>query len=299
MTRGKRQWREIHLLAPRPWDEILPSFLEEKGYSGLWIDEEEGAPGRLLLRAYMDEDAWTPEAYQELEAYLKELSLILPSDARDMALSSRVIEEEDWAAQWLPFFRPLRIGPVWIRPGEKPVKLSAGEQEIVIDPGEAFGTGHHETTQLCLEQVLKLRLVLTENSPVLDLGTGSGILAMFAARLGFKNVLALDTDPAAVAVAAENVAKNGLDNIVRVSGVAIQGVESRFSLILANLTASIHRQLFKEMVSRLDDEGWLVLSGLLREESESVARLFLTSGLRLVHESPKNDWTCLSLQKTG
>jgi ribosomal protein L11 methyltransferase len=299
MTRQKKQWREITLLVPHLWAEVLPYFLEERGFSGLWVDEEAEPPQRLLLRAYMDEAAWKPKMHQALEDKLQELSRVLPTASKEIELSSRVIEEENWAAQWLPFFQPVKIGPVWVRPSQKPVALKQGEQDIVLDPGQAFGTGHHETTQLCLESTLRLRSSLGDDAQVLDLGTGSGILAMFAARLGFRNVLALDTDPVAVEVALQNVAKNGLEHVIDVSHQTIQSVASRFNLILANLTAAIHEELCEEMVSRLHRGGWIVLGGILRQEKASLEHLFSKTGLKLVTESPKNDWTCLSYRMPG
>jgi len=128
ICRHKKQWREITLLVPHLWEEVLPHFLEEKGFSGLWLDEEAESPYRLLLRTYMDEADWKPEMWQQLDAHLRELSRVLPADAEDIDLSTRVIEDENWAAHWLPFFQPVKIGPVWVRPSQKPVELKAGEQ---------------------------------------------------------------------------------------------------------------------------------------------------------------------------
>jgi ribosomal protein L11 methyltransferase len=294
MTEQKKQWREIRLLVPHLWAEVLPHILEEKGFSGLWLDEEAEPPFRLLLRAYMDEATWEPKIHVALQDELRKLPHVLPTASKEIDISSRVIDEENWVSQWLSFFQPVRIGPVWVRPSQKPVDLKVGEQEIVLDAGEAFGTGQHETTQLCLESTLRLRPSLADDAQVLDLGTGTGILAMFAARLGFRNVLALDTDPVAVGVALRNVARNGLEHVIHVSHGAIQSVGSRFSLILANLTAAIHEELCEEMVSRLERGAWLVLGGILRQEKASLEQQFSTTGLRLVSESPKDDWICLT-----
>jgi ribosomal protein L11 methyltransferase len=294
MTHQKKQWREITLLVPHLWAEVLPHFLEEKGFFGLWLDEEVNRPFRLLLRAYIDEAKWEPGIDEALQEDLRKLSGLLPTAPKEIELSARLIEEENWASQWLPFFEPVKIGSVWIRPGQKPVELKVGEQEIVLDAGEAFGTGQHETTQLCLESTLRVRPSLEDDARVLDLGTGTGILAMFAARLGFKNVLALDTDRVAVEVALRNVVRNRLEPVIRVSDHTVQSVTSRFSLVLANLTAAIHEELCEEMTSRLLRGGWLVLGGILREEKAPLENLFSTKGLKLVDENSKNDWTCLT-----
>jgi len=280
MTEGKKRWAEISLRVPRGWDEVLPGFLEEKGFLGLWIDEEGVPPHGLLLRAYMDEAAWKPETEQQLRSHLRELSRTFRIDRGATALTTRVIEEEDWVSKWLPFFQPLKIGSVWIRPSARPVPLAPEEQEIVLDPGEAFGTGHHESTQLCLESIWRLRAFLADESPILDLGAGTDILA-------------LDTDPLAVEVALQNLALNGLEQAIRVSCEPFEAIGSRFSLIVANLTASIHRGLVAELKGHLNRGGWLVLGGILGNESTALSRLFQAKGLELVHESSKNEWAGL------
>jgi ribosomal protein L11 methyltransferase len=159
-----------------------------------------------------------------------------------------LIDEEDWASKWLPFFQPLKIGSVWIRPSTKSVRLSESEQEIILDPGQAFGTGHHESTQLCLESMLLLRPFLEDGTPILDLGTGSGILAMFAAKIGFRNVVALDVDE------------------------SLESTEERFGLILANLSASLLQNLAEELRLHLDKDGWLVAGGFLSGETNTFVR---------------------------
>ena len=295
-TRDAKKWREITLLVPDLWDEILPEFLEEQGFSGLWLDREEVPPHRLLLRAYVDETTWKPEQQERIESHLRELSHAFPTDLQPIAFETRVIEEEDWAAKWLPFFEPLKIGPVWIRPSLRSVDVGIGEKEIVLDPGQAFGTGHHETTQLCMKALLEIGPSLEEEAPVLDLGTGTGILAMFAACLGLKNILALDNDPAAVEVARQNVARNGLEHVVRVGDQPIQFTGSRFRLILANLTATLHKELVEEMLNHLEKGGLLVLGGILTGESQGVSRTFSRKGLKLVRENTQDDWACLILE---
>ena len=292
-NKGPKQWREITLLVPNLWDEILPPFLEEQGFSGLWLDQEGVPPHRLLMRAYVDEAAWKPERRQRIEAHLRKLSRSFPHGGQPIAFETRVIEEENWAAKWLPFFKPLKVGPVWIRPSLRSVDMSIGEKEIVVEPGQAFGTGHHQTTQLCMEALLEFGSLVEEETSILDLGTGTGILAMFAAQLGFKDILALDNDPTAVEVARQNVAYNGLERVIRVSDELIHSVRRRFNLILANLSAALHQELAKEMVDHLETGGWLLLGGILTAEAAGLSRSFSKKGLKLVRENAKDDWACL------
>ena len=232
---GKRRWHEITLSIPRPWNEVLPAFLGERGFSGVWLDEEKNPPHRLILRSYLPEGAWQPGLQKELEDHLEELASIFPAGPGKAEVKARLIDEEDWATKWVSLFQPFRIGSVWIRPSLKNVQLAPGEQEIVLDPGNAFGTGLHESTQLCMESVMFLRPSVEDEAPVLDLGTGSGILAMFAAKVGLANILALDIDPVAVETAIRNITMNRLERFIQESNEPLEFVKKRFSLILANL----------------------------------------------------------------
>ena len=292
----KQRWREITLVVPHLWDEILPHFLQELGFSGLWIDEEGKPPYRLVLRTYLPEQAWEPYMHEQLEGYLKELSRIFGVGPQEAELEMRVIDEEDWASKWLPFFQPLKVGFVWIRPSRKSVRMAAGEQEIVIDPGQAFGTGHHESTRLCLESILQVRPFLHEEASVLDLGTGSGILAMFAAKVGFRNILALDIDHLAVEAALRNIRINGLEEYIRVSNEPLKSIKKRFGLILANLSFHILQNLTEELRLHLIKDGWLVLSGFLAGETDELLRSLYAKGLELTHKEIKKDWVCLIMR---
>ena len=292
----KQGWREITLVAPHHWAEILPHFLQEMGFSGLWIDKEGKPPCRLVLRTYLPEKAWGPYILEQLKGRLKELSYIFGDVPQEVELEMRVIEEEDWASKWLPFFQPLKVGFVWIRPSRKSVHIAAGEQEIVIDPGQAFGTGHHESTRLCLESILQIRPFLQEETFVLDLGTGSGILAMFAAKVGFRNILALDIDHLAVEAALRNIRINGLEEYIRVSNEPLKSIKKRFGLILANLSFHILQNLTEELRLHLVKDGWLVLSGFLAGETDELLQSLYSKGLELTFQKSKNDWECLILR---
>jgi len=296
MGGDKRRWHKITLVVPPPWKEVLPHFLEEMGFSGLWLDEERQPPHRLILRAYLQEGLWQPDMQEQLRAHLKELSCIFPDSRQEPELHIGLIDEEDWASKWLPFFQPLKIGSVWIRPSTKSVRLSESEQEIILDPGQAFGTGHHESTQLCLESMLLLRPFLEDGTPILDLGTGSGILAMFAAKIGFRNVVALDVDHVATETAVRNISANGLEDSIEIRNESLESTEERFGLILANLSVSLFQNLAEELRLHLDKDGWLVAGGFLSGETNTLIQTFRAIGLELTHQKTKNDWGCLILQ---
>ena len=286
--KGKRRWHEVTMVVPRLWNEVLPEFLQERGLSGAWVEEEKKAPHKLILHSYLPEEKWTDGLQKEIEGYLDKLDSIFPTGQQKPEVKRRLIEEESWATKWASLFQPFRIGSVWIRPSLKSVQLSLGEQEIVLDPGEAFGTGLHESTQLCLKAILLLRPNLDENAFVLDLGTGSGILAMFAAKSGFRDVLALDIDPAAVETARRNIAVNSLEHFIRVSNEPLSFVKKRFALILANLSATIHQNIAEEIRS--------VAGGLLAGEGTMLSSLWDATGLERVDQTTQNDWECVILR---
>ncbi len=294
-----RRWVELtirsadHLLL----NEALPAFLQEKGFSGLWIDEEERPPYRAVLRAYFLEEDWERGVEGQLDLHLKELSRIFPAAFEGGVISKSVIEEEDWVSRWLPFFEPLKIGSVWIRSSQTAIRLAEDEQEIVLDPGQAFGTGHHESTQLCMESILRLRPLLEDDALVLDLGTGTGILAMFAAKVGLRNILALDTDPVAVETAQGNLSANGVKAFVEINTQPLEFVAQRFALILANLSTSILEELCEELKRHMVMDGWLVVSGLLTGDTDVVVKSFSSRGLEVIHQKNKNEWACLVFRR--
>lgn len=296
MGGDKPRWHEITLAVPHPWNEVLPHVLEDMGISSLWLDEEEKLPRRLILRGYLPEGLWKPNMEEQLRVYLRELSYIFPERSQEAELNVRLVDEEDWSSQWLPFFEPFKIGSVWIRPSQKSVRLSAGEQEIIVDPGQAFGTGQHESTQLCLESILLLRPSLEDEAAILDLGTGSGILAMFAAKVGFKKILALDIDPVASETALTNITTNELESVIEVRNEPFESIGKRFGLILANLSISLHQELAEELSLHLERKRWLVASGFLMSEAEALIQSFGAKGLGLAYQKAKNEWACLIFQ---
>ncbi len=217
-------------------------------------------------------------------------------------LTKSIISEEDWANSWKDLFKPLETGrrllitPSWLPP-EQPVERIV----ITIDPGMAFGTGGHETTRLCLECVEKIadsrpELFLAESgasAPMLDLGTGSGILAIAAAKMGATTVDAVDIDPQAVKVATENCILNQVEKQVRCCSTPIEQLGSGYGIILANILAEELVRLAPAIMERLSGDGELVLSGILAEREDYVIEGFRPYPLELVQSSAAGEWRCL------
>jgi ribosomal protein L11 methyltransferase len=218
--------------------------------------------------------------------------------------ASDLVVDEGWADRWKEHFKPLRVGrrfiiaPTWEEPEPRP-----GDLVIRIDPGQAFGTGHHETTRLCLEwlddygRLLAQRnRALTQSSrrpSFLDVGTGTGILAMGAALLGCSEVVAIDSDPEAVRIAAENVTINGLDARIRLATDGVDEVKGCFDVVMANIQALPLIDLAAVLVSRLSPTGRLVLSGILVEQRELVVTAYGRNGMHLTSERSAGEWCLL------
>ena len=204
--------------------------------------------------------------------------------------------ERDWAEAWKRHFHPMRFGArLWIAPSwEPPPRVGANAHVITLDPGLAFGTGQHETTALCLE-VLEARLA--PGATLLDVGCGSGVLAIAAALLGGRSIVAIDNDRDAVAVARENIAANKVR--VRTGAAPLARVRGRFDWVVANITADVLTVLAESLVGHLAPGGTLLLSGLLAVQEREVRRVFRAASpgaLRIVERRARGEWVALVLR---
>ncbi len=208
----------------------------------------------------------------------------------------RTVPPADWRESWKKHFKPLAIGhrllvrPSWSR------RRPLGEQvEIVLDPGLSFGTGQHPTTEFCLREVVRLAPRRAATS-LLDIGTGSGILAIAAAKLGYGPVRAFDFDPEAVDVARRNASDNGVldrmqlthDDVARLPDNPSRG--HTYDVVCANLTADLLLLHAPRLVAPVIAGGRLVLAGILAEEFETVSARFHAAGLQLIRDSRRKEW---------
>jgi len=206
-------------------------------------------------------------------------------------LQVRSMKEEDWGQAWKEYYPVLQVGErIVIVPAWRRRRPRAGEVALTMDPGMAFGTGLHPTTQLCLQALERL---LRPGMGVLDLGTGSGILAIAAVKLGSGPVLALDTDPVAVHAAGRNVRRNRPNEQVEVRQGTLEPGMGPFDLILANLLARTLREMAGLLAAALAPGGVLIGSGVLVEQAEEVAAAFAAAGLHPIEQPVLGDWVAL------
>ena len=266
--------------------------LEQDGIQPDTWDEDEVPPAEnLILRAYLPDDDNFPDKRRELETALSHMRLMYPMPKP----SYSSVREDDWAEAWKAHYQPLRLGKrLLVRPQWVDVELARGDIEIALDPGMAFGTGTHPTTQLCLEA---MEAMAGPALDVLDLGCGSGILAIAAAKLGAGKVLALDIDPIAVRAARENAALNGIAQRIAVEQGSLETVISsarRFDLLMVNILARVILEMSgRGLAQVLRPGGIAIFSGIIDNQADEVEASLRRAGLLPVARCKKGDWVLI------
>jgi ribosomal protein L11 methyltransferase len=264
---------------------------------------ETGAPDEPLygtINAYMQGTGFDQMNVEEItarvSAYVSELAVIF--NVSIPKITSMMVEDEDWGKSWKAHFKPftivpgLVISPTWEKYQPKP-----GEQVITMDPGMAFGTGHHATTSLTLECIQET-LADTAGLCLLDVGTGTGVLGMAAVLFGAESVYGIDNDSDAVTVATDNVVLNGMQERMRVSGVSLEAVEDQFSVTVANIVHNVLISMVEDLVRITMENGILILSGLLvGEQVENVITTFKLKGFVLLEQKEAEEWAALKFVK--
>jgi ribosomal protein L11 methyltransferase len=283
---------ELTVGAPGDLSEGLTNLAWELGALGVVEEEEPGRGARL--RAFFPETIAASALEESVRRYLDGLRALGFAPAADVRVAA--LADENWADAWRVHFKPRAVGrrlliaPPWDLPAPN------GRIVIEIEPGRAFGTGHHGTTAGCLE-ALEAAIERDPPSRMLDVGTGSGILAIAAARLGVASVLAVDDDPDAVACAMANAARNHVSDRVRCAlADAATLREPRAPLVVANLLSAAHRRLAAQYLRSLTPGGTLLLGGILDAEAADLGGALADHGL--IHRASRSveGWTTLELR---
>lgn len=291
-----KRWWVLSFHIPKELADPISNFLMEQGAAG--VEEiEEGFEGERL-KAYFPQDGEEKRVLRSLRRYLNSLQNIHP-EFPQIEVKTGSIPEQDWGENWKKFFKPHRVGsrfvvkPPWAR-----VRLKKDEIPIEINPGMAFGTGTHATTQLCLK-ALEKRLKKRGLS-VLDAGTGSGILSIAACRLGASEVWGIDIDRIAVKNARENVTHNEVSDRVRIRQGSIGSISKKFDLVVANLDVKSLKRTRRALIRHLKKYGMLILSGVLEKEEERVRQYYNGTGLlEWIETDREGEWVCLTFKKRG
>lgn len=299
----KNEWIVIEVSLPGQYVDLAGAVLADLGADGTVIEDrqldtfqvpdEELVPDQAYcIKAYFEAVAESAQLRQQIEEGLSCLP-VLSAQAFSVGVPT-VVKMEDWAENWKQNFSTLRIGSrLVIHPSWEAYRPAAGEAAIEIDPGMAFGTGTHGTTLLCLEMIAELLAGDDPPTEMLDVGTGSGILALGAAALGCEKILANDIDPLACEVARENVAKNNFSACIDISPLPIEQLSGEFGLVVANILAEENVRLKNELLQHLRPGGWLVLSGILQEKETLVRSGFADLPLESFPTRTQDEWICL------
>lgn len=272
---------EVSIRAPEESRDAITSRVMEMGSSG--ISEKEG-----IMVAYFEDRGQIEKIADELRLFRE----VLRSSGLDpdFSFNYKLLPERDWNENWKKNFSPIDIGenltivPSWLKGGK-------GRIPVIIDPGMVFGTGYHETTRTCLSLIEKYS-GRTDRRFFLDVGTGTGVLAIGAAKLGFGVVVAVDTDAVAVDAALKNAELNGLDNMAVLEG-DIAVVHGSFDFITANLLSEILIGIAGELALRLNPGGVAVLSGMLPGQDDDVMTAFRREGFVLKERIDTGNWVTL------
>lgn len=257
---------------------------------------------KLVVKTYIKPGPRGAEIRQKIEEGLWRLSIIYPIPEPQI----RTVRQEDWAHAWKKFYKPLRVGKnVLLKPTWEEAETKSGDIVIELEPGMAFGTGMHPTTRLCIALI---ESYVKPGQMVLDVGTGSGILSVLAAKLGAGPIYATDIDPIAIDVTRENAILNGLGTkldteIIVQKGSVVADMAGRFPIIVANILAEIIVKLFHgefdnvPLHEPLAPGGYLLLSGIIEEKADMVIDAAKQVGLTFVERTQEGDWVALVVQR--
>lgn len=271
--------------------------------NGIWeiIDPKliDSMPEDVLVHAWFAPDEKLSDHLQALQGQMAELKALLPDfDLGSLQLDTLNVHDQDWSEVWKRFYKPFRAGNrLVVKPTWELYEAKENDLVIEIDPGMAFGSGTHETTGMCMEL---LEEALRPGDRVMDVGTGSGILAIGAALLGAKDVLAVDIDPSAVKVARENIEHNGLSDRVRaVEGNLLEGIDGTCELCVANIIADVICMFAEPLNSHIVPGGLFICSGIIKEREQDVLDALKAANYTVLEIRRKGEWVAMLSRRHG
>jgi ribosomal protein L11 methyltransferase len=281
-----KTYLEISISASEQQRELLIPTMIELGCEGFQETETE-------LLCYIAKSKWNEEKFIDLKTDLKRLLQTLSSNAN---IRLREFQEENWNEQWERSIQPIEIGKkLVIKPSWARYNNTDGRIVIQIDPKMSFGTGYHETTRLVL---VLLEKYISVRCSLLDVGTGTGVLAIAAIKLGAETAIGIDIDEWSIENAKENVLANHVSEHVSISYTPLETLQyDSFHLITANLTLNTNIEMLTEFRRLLKDNGILLLSGLLNTDREKMVEQLDRYSLKILDELTENEWIAIAAQK--
>lgn len=303
-------WIEIRATGPGESKDLASSMLISFGSPGVEEESTETVAGKLVLHSLWEEETREDEdtsAIRVIKAYLpagdeNALSAATAGLGRiGWSVETSFLKDTDWSEKWKKGLRPIKVTfsgkrlvvkPTWTKRKREP-----GEIIIDIDPGMAFGTGSHSTTKMCLKAILRLVKGgrLPKGPSMLDVGTGTGVLAIAGVKLGFKKTVGTDIDKVALTVARKNARINRTKLVL--SSKDLSSIAGKYDLVVANILAGELKRLSIALENKIKPGGLLVLSGILENESGSVETAFTSVGLKKAFSLAEKEWVALVFRK--
>ena len=308
------KWCEVSIQTTHEATEIIAEIFRDLGASGVVIEDPE------LVNDYITSGKWdytdipiatetevvTEKAYLpvngELDGRLKSFELELAAlKERGVSIAPGIIttcelQDEDWSDTWKQYFHVEKPGErIVIKPTWESYEAKEGELVVELDPCAAFGTGTHATTSMCIKELEQL---VKPGMTVFDVGTGSGILSIISAKLGAKDIQAVDYDDSVIKIVEENLAQNNVQDIVSVAqSDLMQNVHGKANLVIANIIADIIIRLFDQLDEHLEEDGTLLTSGIIEDRIDDVIDAADAHGYQVVKRLENKGWACITFKR--
>ena len=315
------KWNQFRLTTTTEAEDIVSSMLMDLGIQGVQIEDKvpltQGDKeqmfvdilpdmpeddGKAYLTFYLDEDEDAGTILMQVRRELEEMRSYL--DVGECTIEESQTEDVDWVNNWKKYFHQFYIDDILVIPSWENVEPKDQDKMIIhIDPGTAFGTGMHETTQLCIRQLKKY---VTEDTEILDVGCGSGILGMLALKLGAKHSVGTDLDPCAIDATHENMEVNGIrkdqyevmiGNIIDDKEVQDKVGYEKYDIVVANILADVLIPLTPVILHQLKAGGIYITSGIIDVKEEAVVEAVKASGLEVLEVNHQGEWVSVTARK--
>ena len=317
------KWNKFRLTTTTEAEDIVSSMLMDLGIQGVEIEdkvpmtqsdkeqmfvdilpETEADDGVAYLSFYLEEDEDKEKVLADVRAELQDMASYLNVGA--CTIEESQTEDVDWVNNWKQYFHQFYVDDILIIPSWEEVKPEDSDKMVIhIDPGTAFGTGMHETTQLCIRQIRKYT---TPETTILDVGCGSGILGMLALKFGAKYSVGTDLDPCAIDATYENMEVNGINkdmyevmigNIIDDKDVQDKVGYGKYDIVVANILADVLVALTPVIVDQLKDGGIYITSGIIDDKEETVVEAVKAAGLEVLEVTYQGEWVSVTARKNG
>ena len=308
------KWCEISIQTTHEATELIAEIFNDLGATGVVIEDPE------LVNDYITSGKWdytdipiatetevvTEKAYLavdgELEGKLQTFKQEVKAlEGRGVSIAPGIITtselaDEDWSDTWKQYFHTEKPGDrIVIKPSWEQYEPKNDEIVVELDPGAAFGTGTHATTSMCICELEKL---VQPGMKVFDVGTGSGILSIIAAKLGAKDIQAVDYDDSVLKIVQENLEENHVENVISVAqSDLMQNVHGKANLVIANIVADIIIRLFDQLDEHLEEDGTLLTSGIIEDRIDDVINAATAHGYGVVKRMENKGWACITFKK--